>query len=183
MARPRKVDALSSGERHRRYVRGKDLLTLKLPRPLLARLDQIAVAGGTARAEALAMVLAAWDGREVAAATVAARLLGVPLASQPRRSRAAAAPGNADEVSQQSSPITREALALIKPKSRAAGQSAKAPVVAASPVGDRAAMSRRPDASVAEARRKQSQSSSPQDDLFSTGEMSSLRPGGKRTKR
>ncbi|MDB5416476.1 MAG: hypothetical protein JWR10_4811, partial [Rubritepida sp.] len=87
IARLRKPDALSSGDRHRRYVRSKDLLSLKLPRSLLVRLDLLAKGRGWGRAEALAEVLTGWDEREAAAAAQSASAARAPAAKASRRPR------------------------------------------------------------------------------------------------
>ena len=60
MPRPRKPNSLSAAERQRRYAQRLDLCTLKLSRPLLERLDEIARARSVSRQGALVEALDAW---------------------------------------------------------------------------------------------------------------------------
>lgn len=61
MPRPRKPDALTNSERQRRYRAAHDLGTLKLPRPVLQRLDAVAGERGLGRAAAFVLILDEWE--------------------------------------------------------------------------------------------------------------------------
>lgn len=61
MPHRRKPDALSDAERQRRYMRSHDLGVLKLPKPLLQRLDAIARARSISRRAAFALLIDEWE--------------------------------------------------------------------------------------------------------------------------
>jgi hypothetical protein len=66
MARPRKPDALSNAERHRRYAQSHDLVTAKVPRMAFARLAAIASKSRVTYGQALSMLLDAWEAAHTA---------------------------------------------------------------------------------------------------------------------
>lgn len=73
MGRPRLPTTLSAAERQRRYVAGRDLVSVAMPRATAKALNDLAKGRGVTRAVMVEDLLAGWHG------TLAALALAVPI--------------------------------------------------------------------------------------------------------